>query len=108
MRETYAVLREAVDILMQSTPAGINLSEIVEELEKIREISNIHHVHAWKLDDTQIHFECHADLREDLSMSQTDKIRSGMEDLLQNKFHIAHVTIQFEYNCCDQKNVIHH
>ena len=107
IKEAYMVLKEAVDILMQGTPASINLQEVVKEIEEHTQISNVHHVHAWKLDDTQIHFECHIDLHEDLSLSRTDLIRSEIEKLLQNKFNISHVTIQFEYNCCDEKSVIH-
>lgn len=107
IKEAYMVLKEAVDILMQGTPSSIDLQEIVTEIEKHDEINNVHHVHAWKLDDTQIHFECHIDLHKDLSLSFTDNIRSEIESILQNKFGISHVTIQFEYNCCDQKSVIH-
>ena len=107
LKEAYQVMKEAVDILMQSTPASIDLHEVVGELEKIADVSNIHHVHTWKLDDKQIHFECHADLQSDLPLSKADIIRIQMEDVLQNKFGISHVTIQFEYNCCDHKNVIH-
>lgn len=107
IREAYIVLKEAVDILMQGTPSSIDLQEIVDEIEKHDDINNVHHVHAWKLDDTQIHFECHIDLHKDLPLSITDNIRSEIESILQNKFGISHVTIQFEYNCCDQKSMIH-
>jgi cobalt-zinc-cadmium efflux system protein len=107
LKEAFVVLREAVDILMQSTPPSIDIHEVVEAIEKISEINNIHHVHSWKLDDQQIHFECHADLDNDLPLSQADKIRLEIEELLLNKFGISHVTIQFEYNCCSEKNMIH-
>ena len=107
IKEAYVVLKEAVDILMQGTPATINLQEVVNEIEKHNEISNVHHVHAWRLDDKQIHFECHIDLIMDLTLSKADDIRTEIETLLQNKFGISHVTIQFEYNFCDQKDVIH-
>jgi cobalt-zinc-cadmium efflux system protein len=107
LKEAYVVLREAVDILMQSTPESIDLQEVVNELESRKDISNVHHVHAWKLDDKQIHFECHADLQDDLPVSATDTIRDEIETILLNKFHISHVTIQFEYNCCEGKSMIH-
>lgn len=107
IKEAYVVLKEAVDILMQGTPSSINLQEVVDEMEIHNEISNVHHVHTWKLDDTQIHFECHIDLNQDLTLSEVDEIRHEIEALLQNKFGISHVTIQFEYNCCEQKSVIH-
>ncbi len=107
LKETYSILRESVSILMQGTPAGLEIQHIVEALEDIGEVDNIHHVHTWQLDDSQIHFECHADLHEDLQLSRADSIRLEMEHLLSERFGISHVTIQFEYQCCDKKSVIH-
>ncbi len=107
IKEAYSVLKETVDILMQSTPTTIDLKKIVKEIEKFDSVNNIHHVHTWKLDDKQIHFECHVDLTHDLPVSETDQIRSRIETILLNKFNISHVTIQFEHNCCDEKNIIH-
>jgi len=107
IKEAYSVLKETVDILMQGTPTSINLPIVVNELMKQKEIDNIHHVHSWKLDDKQIHFECHADLIKDLPISETDLIRLEIEQMLKNKFGILHVTIQFEYNCCAEKSMIH-
>ena len=108
LKEAFVVLKETVDILMQGTPSSIDLKKVVKEIEKHSEIGNVHHVHAWKLDDKQIHFECHADLTKDLPLSKTDEIRAEIEAILLNKFNISHVTLQFEYNCCDEKSVIHH
>jgi cobalt-zinc-cadmium efflux system protein len=107
LKEAFIVLKETIDILMQSTPSNIDLRKVVAEIEKNGEINNVHHVHAWKLDDTHIHFECHADLDKDLPLSQADIIRMEIEKMLLNKFTISHVTIQFEYNCCDEKSIIH-
>jgi cobalt-zinc-cadmium efflux system protein len=107
LKEAFVVLKETVDILMQSTPPSLDIHEVVEEIENISGINNVHHVHAWKLDDQHIHFECHADLDEDLPLSQADIIRLEIEKLLRSKFGISHATIQFEYNCCSEKNLIH-
>lgn len=107
LKEAYSVLRETVNILMQSTPASIDLRKVVEDLEKQEGISNVHHVHAWKLDDKQIHFECHIDLDSDYTLSQTDKLRTQLEQLLENNYGISHVTTQMEFNCCDKKDLIH-
>jgi cobalt-zinc-cadmium efflux system protein len=107
IKEALSILKEAVDILMQSTPSSIDLHEVVFEIEKHKDINNVHHVHSWKLDDTQIHFEGHVDLDKNLSISDADLIRAEIGTMLRNKFGISHVTIQFEYNCCDGKEVIH-
>ena len=81
--------------------------KIVEEIEKSDEVDNVHHVHSWKLDDKQIHFECHIDVNKDMLISETDLLLIEIEKILKNKFGISHVTIQFEYNCCSEKDIIH-
>jgi cobalt-zinc-cadmium efflux system protein len=107
LKEAYSIMKEALDILMQSTPTTLDISNIVETIEKAENIDNVHHVHSWKLDDKQIHFECHVDVNKDLYISETDILRLEIEQILRTKFGISHVTIQFEYNCCSEKDIIH-
>jgi cobalt-zinc-cadmium efflux system protein len=105
--ETYRIVKVAVDILMQATPDGLDLILVKKSLETIPAIDNIHHVHAWNLSDKDIHFECHVDLRTDIRISETEDIKQAILEILQKQFHINHVTIQYEYNCCEDKNMIH-
>jgi cobalt-zinc-cadmium efflux system protein len=105
--ETYRILKVALDILMQATPPGLDLNRVKESLETIPAIDNIHHVHAWNLSDQDIHFECHVDLKSDIRISETEIIRDAINKILKERFNITHVTIQYEYNCCEDKNMIH-
>lgn len=107
IKEAWTILMEAVQILMQSTPASLDIPVIVESIENFEIVDNVHHVHSWKLDDKQIHFECHVDVHKDITISEADLLRIKIEKELLNKFNISHVTIQFEYNCCTEKNIIH-
>jgi len=107
LKGTWEILRQALGILMQETPQGLDLAAIKKELESLPEIDNIHHVHAWNLTDREIHFECHVDLRKDVKVSETDSINEKIRTLLTTRFGIAHVTVQHEYNCCGDKNLIH-
>ena len=45
MYNTWGILRESVDILMQTAPAGIDIPTIVKQIEGIKGVSNIHHLH---------------------------------------------------------------
>jgi cobalt-zinc-cadmium efflux system protein len=107
LKETWRILKQTNDILMQGVPKGLDLELIRQDLEQMPELANIHHVHLWNLDDHSIHFECHADLKQDFHLSETGKIQSKIETLLADKYDIGHVTIQFEYERCDDKNIIH-
>jgi len=107
IKQTWAILRQTIDILMQGSPAGMDLEMIRQDLEKIPEIANIHHVHIWNMDDQSVHFECHVDLKENSRISETESIYLNIEKLLKERHHISHLTIQFEYQRCDDKNMIH-
>lgn len=98
---TWGIVKQTIDILMQSTPVEIDLNEIKKEVELLRGIGNIHHVHVWRLDDKQIHIEAHVNLTEDISMSEMMVIQTHVENLLKDKFGINHITLQMGYNCCD-------
>jgi len=107
IKQTWSILKQTIDILMQGTPEGLDLEQIRHDIEKIPEIANIHHVHLWNLDDQSIHFECHVDLMQDYRLSETCDIQLKIESLLHDNYDIGHVTIQFEYQRCDDKNMIH-
>ncbi len=102
--EAFRVLKESYRILMQATPRGLYPSEIKKAIETLPYISNLHHIHTWQLNDRQIHFEAHADLSDDIRISQADGLRIRIESLLKEKFGIVHSTIQFEHGHCNDKN----
>jgi cobalt-zinc-cadmium efflux system protein len=107
MKETFEILKETINILMQFAPEDLNIFDIQKELEGLPMIDNIHHVHVWRLNDDQVHFECHINLSRDLRQSETEPVQQKIIELLRNKFNITHSTIQFEYNCNCNKQLIH-
>lgn len=104
--QAYKILRESVDILMQSTPVNLNLDEIKIYLEKHPMIRNIHHVHCWRLQDHDILFEAHIETSEDLLLSESSKLLKEVEEILKQKFHITHTTLQVEFDVCGDKAMI--
>ncbi len=98
---TWGVVKETVDILMQSTPYGINIREMKKDIEKLDEIKIFHHVHVWKLDDTQIHLEAHVNVKNNIDMVKMMSVKDKVENILETKFNINHITLQFGYYCCN-------
>lgn len=88
---------------MHFAPKGIDVYELKANLELIENINNVHHIHIWNLNDRQIHFECHADLNSNLTIQEISPIHLKIRDLLQQKYGIEHITVQFEYiKCADR------
>ena len=106
MKHTWRILRQTIDILMQATPEGLDLEQVCRDIEHMDEVANVHHVHAWNLTDSQVHFECHLDLKEDIRISESEKIRKKIEKMLHSRYTIDHFTIQFEHNTACDKHMI--
>ncbi len=104
--EAIKIIKESFGILMQTTPRDLDLNNIKTTVEKIKDVKNIHHIHAWKLTDQQVHFEAHIDLSRDIRISEAEKIREQIEEMLVEKYSVHHVTLQLEYGCGDNKSMI--
>jgi len=106
LKESFSILMSATNILMQGVPEDIDVITIVQELKKIEEIQDVHHVHLWGLNDKDLFFEAHVNLKYDALLSQTNKVYERIEHVLKEHFGINHLTIQFEYNCCADTEII--
>ena len=104
LREAWLILIKTIDILMQSS-APIDYGKIKKDIESIEKVKDIHHVHSWMVDENTINFEAHVDL-EDMKLSEADKIYEEIENLLKTKYGISHVTIQAEFDKCEDKNML--
>jgi cobalt-zinc-cadmium efflux system protein len=90
---------------MMSNPEGIDLNKIKTIVEEIPGVINIHHVHLWKLNDNDTHFEAHIEVN-DVSVSETAVIQKQIEKKLQEMYEINHTTLQFECDNCEIKKLI--
>lgn len=103
---SWGIFTSSIRIIMQFTPDNINIDLIANKLEEVTGIKNIHHVHVWQINEHDIMFEAHADVIENLKITDFEnKLKQIKEVLLQ--FNIEHVTIQPEYSAADNKQIIH-
>ena len=107
IRSGFVILKESVNILMQSAPDHLDLTLIKNRVEKTPEVLNIHHIHAWMLTDQEVHLEAHVELRSDLKLSQVKEIQHIIERYLRLDYGIAHITLQFEFKTNHASSLIH-
>ena len=102
----YELLKSSTRVLMLFTPASIEVKQIVKAICTLGPIENVHHVHIWQLNEDELHMEAHIDFKEDIALSEFDKILVDIEKLVYEEFGINHVNIQPEFEKCDSKNII--
>lgn len=103
IKESKDIFLRTVDILMQSS-AELDYEEMKRSVEAIDGVQNIHHVHTWLANERTIHFEAHIEL-EDMLLSQTAGIRERIQQLLEDRFGVSHITLQFECRCCAERTI---
>ncbi len=99
----FKILRDAVDILMESAP-NIDIEQIKHEIEQLEGVRNAHHFHIWRVGENDNFMECHIDV-EDMLISQAQKIIDKIQ-VLARDYGITHVTIQLECGRCKRQSAI--
>ncbi len=106
LRESYFILKESLNILIQATPLEIDIIEVVSKIKEFPEVKNAHHVHVWRLDDKTIHLEGHIEVDANWRLCEADEIRMKIEKMLTEQFTIKHITLQMESDVCADKSMI--
>ena len=96
----WGIIRESLEILLEALPAGLNHEEVSAVLKSVDGVLDVHDLHVWSLSASDRALSCHA-LIDDMPPSKSRDILTKMNELLEEKFHICHTTIQFEHVECE-------
>lgn len=96
----WRVLRATVNILMEATPKGLKVAQLVRDMESIPGVRDVHDLHIWSIAGGMHALSAHVQVTE-RSLSACDALREALIQVLKDNYCIAHTTIQFEYAECD-------
>ena len=99
--QSYFMLRHTIDILMEGTPADIDLVEVKEAMYSVARVRDVHHMHVWRLDEQNILLESHVVIDEE-DADKMEEIKSEIKQLLGTEFNIHHSTLEFEFEHCEE------
>ena len=89
----WHLLREALDILMETAPRHLDVTEIRDELRGLADVLDVHDLHVWTIGSGEGSLSCHAVSR---AGADTATILASFNRLLSERFEIGHATIQVE------------
>ncbi|KAF9620672.1 hypothetical protein IFM89_013972 [Coptis chinensis] len=90
---TIRMLRNILEVLMESTPKEIDVTRIEKGLCEMHEVMAIHELHIWAITVGKILLACHVKIKPD---ADADVVLDKMVDYLNREYNISHVTIQIE------------
>ncbi len=94
---TWALLREAVGILLEGTPRGLDLVQVRNAVARLDGIVAVHDLHVWTLTSGVNAMSVHVVLRD---ISRADAARRAIQSAVERPFSIAHLTVQTECESC--------
>jgi cobalt-zinc-cadmium efflux system protein len=95
----YRVTMEAINVLLEATPRGIDLQEVVDAVQKVEGVRDIHDVHIWSITSGLHALSAHLLIDDQLTSCSVD-IVERVKYLLKRDFGIAHTTLQCECEHC--------
>ena len=96
---SFGVFRESVTVLLEGTPAGIDMPSVITALRGVPGVIDIHDLHVWVIGPGVLACSCHIVVAEQ-SVSDGQRILRAVSHELHECFHINHTTIQVEAENC--------
>ncbi|NOY17748.1 MAG: cation transporter [Gammaproteobacteria bacterium] len=91
------LLPETIHILMEGVPEDINIDELIDVMESVNGVANVHHVHLWQLDEHRNALESHVVIND---FNKIESIKKLLKSEIEKKFSISHSTLEFEVDHC--------
>jgi cobalt-zinc-cadmium efflux system protein len=92
VRGAWTLVREAVDVLLESTPSHIALGDVRAALQGIPGVESVHDLHVWTVTSGVVAMSAHAIVREP---EKHQEVLECAHDML-GQMGIHHVTVQIE------------
>ncbi len=90
---TWPLLRDSVNLAIDSVPRGIDILGIRDYLASLENVAQIHDLHVWAMSTTEVALSVHLIISDD---SWDNNFLSNLQQELLDRFGIAHATIQIE------------
>lgn len=90
---TSKLLREAVNVLMEGVPLGLDLQAVGRGMVEVPGILSVHDLHVWTLASGRLALSAHVVVQD---LTQWAPLLERLRLLLQRRFNIDHVTLQPE------------
>ena len=94
---TWRLLRETVDVLLEASPKGMDLSEVRRHMTDLPGVREVHDLHAWTITSGLPVLSAHIVVDPDvLAGGRGGAMLDRLQDCLRGHFDVAHSTFQLE------------
>jgi len=91
----FRLVRDAVDVLLEATPAHVDLDAVKNILAAVQGVTAVHDLHVWTISSGIYALSAHLVVLDPM-VCNNDQILSAVKHELFDRFGIDHTTIQIE------------
>jgi cobalt-zinc-cadmium efflux system protein len=96
---SYGVLRESGTVLLEGTPAGMDMPAVIGAIKSVSGVLDVHDLHVWMVGPGVVACSCHVLVAEQSIRQGQQVLRAVVHDL-EHRFRITHTTVQVEVEGC--------
>jgi cobalt-zinc-cadmium efflux system protein len=96
---TFALLREALQVLLEGAPRDVDITAVREAMESVPGVRKVHDLHVWTLTSGVHALSAHAVLADGAAHAE---VLTAVRERVTHGFPISHVTVQLEETCCGE------
>ena len=96
----WLIIRESVEILLEGTPRDIDVEVMVKDIQQVPGVRGVHDLHVWSITQSMRALSAHV-LVDDEPLSVGAEIQREINAVLQQRYNIAHATLQLECVGCE-------
>ncbi|MHB1420572.1 MAG: cation diffusion facilitator family transporter [Bacillota bacterium] len=100
----WRIIKETYRVLMEGTPEGIDLVDVVDSIIVIPGILDLHDMHLWSLTSNRNAMSAHIVVDGNLKVKEIQVIIRQVEAMLSDKYRIGHITVQVEDDAHPHEN----
>ncbi len=101
---TLKIVKQSAMILLEFTPEGIDIDEVVKRLEQIDTVEEVHDVHIWGLSSNINVATLHV-LSNEPDIAKQLTVKERIREILAD-YSVKHTTMQFEYVLCHEASEV--
>jgi len=98
------LLVQAADVLLESTPAGLDLDELVSVMGAVDGVDAVHDLHVWSLSSEVRALSAHLVLSGHPTLEEAQVVGDRVREAVAPRFGIAHATLELECESCVQED----
>jgi cobalt-zinc-cadmium efflux system protein len=95
----WTIVREAIDILMESSPADIDMDAMIQDINAVEGVHDVHDLHVWSISQSMRTLSAHL-VTNDIPISKGASIQARINELLYHEYGVSHATLQLECEGC--------